>query len=65
MYKSNQDIIEGEITEILRNSMYDYEIPDLFEFRDSLPLTGMNKIDFSTLEREEKEKTENERGLKR
>lgn len=51
--------IKNEIIEILKNNMYDYEIPDLFEFRDSLPLTGMNKIDFTTLEMEECEKMKN------
>ena len=64
-YKINVENIETEIIEILRNNMYDYEIPDLFEFRDTLPLTGMNKIDFTTLEKEENEKVEYGRGLKK
>lgn len=64
-YKLVSNDIELQIIEILRNSMYDYEIPDLFEFRDSLPLTGMNKIDFTALEKEEKEKIEQAKGMKK
>lgn len=64
-YKINSSNIEKEIIELLINNVYDYELPDLFEFRDSLPLTGMNKIDFSALEKEEKEKAEENRSIKR
>ena len=34
----------------LKENIYDYEIPDDIETMESLPLTGMNKIDFKSLE---------------
>ncbi len=54
--KENQEKIQNEIIEILKEKVFDYEIPDFYEFRDSLPLTGMNKINYKELEREEIEK---------
>ena len=47
--KSPDDVI-AEIYEILKKNIYNYEIPDFIEAIDSLPLTGMNKIDFKKLE---------------
>ena len=59
-YKNQQDVVQQEITELLKKSVFEYEIPSEYEFRDSLPLTGMNKINFKALEDEEKEKKKNE-----
>lgn len=55
-YKNQQDEIQNEINELLKQSVFEYEIPSEYEFRDSLPLTGMNKINFTELEEEEKNK---------
>ena len=55
-YKSSQEEVQKQIIELLKTTVFDYEIPDYYEFRDSLPLTGMNKINFVELEEEEKEK---------
>ena len=46
----NPDDIITEVYEILKKNIYNYEIPDFIEVVDSLPLTGMNKIDFKKLE---------------
>lgn len=53
-YKGKEELIQMEIMESLKKEVFDYELPDMFEFRDSLPLTGMNKINFTELENEEK-----------
>ena len=55
-YKGKEEEVEKEILKLLESNVYSYEIPSFFEFRDSLPLTGMNKVDFKALEAEEKEK---------
>ena len=47
--KKPDDVI-ADIYEILKKNIYNYEIPDFMEVIDSLPLTGMNKIDFKKLE---------------
>lgn len=41
---------EEKIEEMLRNNLYDYEIPDQYIFIKELPLTGMNKTDYRALE---------------
>lgn len=40
----------GEIHELLKNSLYDYEIPDSLNVVKNLPLTPMNKIDYQKLQ---------------
>ena len=42
--------IQSEIERNVANNLYDYEIPDIYEFIDSMPLTGMGKIDYRALE---------------
>ena len=42
--------IQSEIERNVANNLYDYEIPDIYEFIDSMPLTGMGKIDYRVLE---------------
>ena len=49
-YLDQADKILAELPIILKSKTYDYEIPDEFEVLDSMPLTGMNKIDFKKLE---------------
>ena len=44
------DSTRNEILSILNDNLYDYEIPEFFEFITELPLTGMGKIDYRALE---------------
>ncbi len=53
-YKGKEELVQAEIMVALQKEVFDYELPDIFEFRDSLPLTGMNKINFTELENDEK-----------
>lgn len=57
-YKSYEKECQNQIMKLLQSKVFDYELPDLFEFKDELPLTGMNKINFTVLEKEEQEKIE-------
>lgn len=52
--KSSDDILE-EIKELLKNTLYDYELPDSYEILSEMPLTPMNKIDFKALEKMNKD----------
>ncbi len=61
-FKNKEEVVQQQIMELLGKTVFDYELPDLFEFRDSLPLTGMNKINFKALEDEEKD---NSKGMVR
>ena len=45
-----------ELKELCKENLAVYSVPKEFEFRDSLPKTLMNKIDFKKLEKEEQEK---------
>ena len=38
------------IKQIVSSELYDYELPDIYEFVDSLPFTGMGKVDYRALE---------------
>ncbi len=49
--EAGRDVVKNEILEILNDNLYDYEIPEYFEFIDKLPLTGMGKIDYLALEK--------------
>lgn len=51
--EKNKDMIIQEITRTIEKDLYDYEMPDFYEFLDALPLTGMGKIDYRELERKE------------
>lgn len=51
--KNNAEQIKQELIELCNKNLYDYEIPDIFQFRDELPLVGIGKIDFRALETEE------------
>lgn len=53
--KNSEEIIL-QLYEQLRNSLYDYEVPDYIEIIDALPLTLMNKIDYKKLEELDKNK---------
>ena len=49
--KANKADAEKTLGAFLLESLYDYEVPDKYNFVDELPLTGMNKIDFRALEK--------------
>ena len=51
LYKdaNSKEIVEN-LKEYLKSKLYDYEIPDLYELIDELPLTGMGKVDYKNLE---------------
>ena len=46
----DNDMLKQELSQLTATELYDYEIPDIYEFVDELPLTGMGKIDFRALE---------------
>lgn len=48
--------IKKEIKELCKEHLAVYSVPKDYEFRDSLPKTLMNKIDYKKLEKEEEEK---------
>ena len=52
--------LKKEIKELCKDNLAAYSIPKDFEFRDSLPKTLLNKVDFKKLEKEEMEKYNNE-----
>lgn len=51
--KENAEQIKQELIKLCNENLYDYEIPDIFQFRDELPLVGIGKINFPALETEE------------
>ncbi len=50
--------LKKEIKELCKENLAVYSVPKDYEFRDNLPKTLMNKVDFKALEREEREKAE-------
>lgn len=48
--------IKKEIKDLCKEHLAVYSVPKDYEFRDSLPKTLMNKIDYKKLEKEEEEK---------
>ena len=46
----DNDLLKAELSKLTADDLYEYEIPDIYEFVDSLPLTGMGKIDYKALE---------------
>jgi long-chain acyl-CoA synthetase len=55
------DPLKADILEHCKKNIAKYAIPREFEFRGSLPLTLLGKIDYAALEREEREERERER----
>ena len=49
--KSDKDTVKQELFDMLKASLYDYEIPDYIGFIAEMPLTRMNKIDYRALEK--------------
>ena len=51
--KPVQDVepIEKELKAMLTEELYDYELPDIYVFEKSLPLTPMGKVDYNALEK--------------
>ena len=47
---ADKKLIQSKIEKTVADELYDYEIPDIYEFVDKLPLTGMGKIDYRALE---------------
>ncbi|WP_167511324.1 class I adenylate-forming enzyme family protein [Pseudobutyrivibrio xylanivorans] len=47
---ADKKIVQSEIEKIVTDELYDYELPDIYEFVDKLPLTGMGKVDYRALE---------------
>ncbi|MDE1153400.1 MAG: long-chain fatty acid--CoA ligase [Micavibrio sp.] len=53
VFKPGQEVSEAEMTKFLRDKVASYEMPKLFEFRDSLPKTMIGKPDRKALKAEE------------
>ena len=47
---TENDIIRKELEDLCSKNLFDYEIPEWFVFVESLPHTGMGKIDYRVLE---------------
>ena len=47
---ADSEKIKKEIINKLSEELYEYELPDVYEFVDELPLTGMGKVDYRALE---------------
>ena len=50
--ESKEEIVE-KIKKIISDNLPEFNIPVKFVFRESMPLTSINKIDFKKLEQEE------------
>ena len=48
---TNQERVSEELYLLLREGLYDYEVPEKIEFVKALPLTGMGKVDYRALEK--------------
>jgi len=48
--KVHEQQVKEEIYSLLKDGLYDYEIPEYIEFIECLPLTGMGKVDYRALE---------------
>ena len=55
----NPDDVINEIYKILSDNIFDYELPDSIKVIDHMPLTGMQKIDFKSLEARASQEIEN------
>ena len=47
----DQKRVSEELHLLLREGLYDYEVPEQIEFIGALPLTGMGKVDYQMLEK--------------
>lgn len=47
---TDNEAIREELVDLCIKDLFDYEIPEYFVFVESLPLTGMGKIDYRALE---------------
>ena len=47
---ADSEKIKKEIINKISEELYEYELPDVYEFVDELPLTGMGKVDYRALE---------------
>lgn len=54
-YRADSSRIEGELRALCSAELPEYSRPDRYVFREIMPLTASGKIDFMTLEKEEKE----------
>lgn len=45
-----KDSIIQDLSELTAKNLYDYEIPDIYEFINEIPLTDMGKVDYRKLE---------------
>ncbi len=52
----NENKVISELKELCQKELSVYAQPKEFEFRDNLPKTLYNKIDYKSLEEEEKKK---------
>ncbi len=48
---TDKDRLKQELLTLISDNLYDYEIPESIDFIEKLPLTGMGKIDYRTLEK--------------
>ena len=53
---SNKDLLKDKIIEACRKQLIKWSVPTEIEFRDSLPLTPLGKVDFNALRQEEDKK---------
>ena len=44
------ETVKAGIMKSVAENLYEYELPDIYEFVKELPLTGMGKIDYKALE---------------
>jgi len=49
-YSGDKDEIKTEILNKCNDELFDYEVPEIIEFIEIMPLTGMGKIDYRKLE---------------
>ena len=47
---ADADKVLAEVVKNCTDGLFDYEVPELFEFIDTMPLTGMGKVDYRALE---------------
>ena len=59
VFKPGQEVSNAEMTKVLRDKLASYEMPKLFEYRDSLPKTMIGKPDRKALKAEEAAKEAN------
>ena len=58
-YKNKKNVVLKEIKDTCKKKLSVYSQPKEYEFRDSLPKTLYNKINYKELEKEEEDKFKN------